>query len=197
LHQPRHFPATTGSYARQVQVKSPAEVSTDLRLPENYFGAFLSILKWAGFKAEPEESVRSLDNRRWCTRVWEEGIKSPSRALIYIPEVILINPSQANRDSIGSICSAFNKDSILVIVSKLSTLPDGEIMRIIDEDWPAQGKKGIILPWNYIEKLIRHKEDIGSKSAELKERDIIKNEIIRLLEWSNAPDVQPTRDDPA
>jgi serine/threonine protein kinase len=195
LRQPRHFPATTGPYAWQVQVKSPTEISTDLRLPENYFSAFFALLMWAGFKAEPKESVRSLYNRRWCTRVWEksfESPESPSRALIYIPEVILVYPTQANRDSIGNICSAFNEDSKLIIVSKLSKFPDGEIMRIIEEDWPAQGKKGIILLWNYIEILIRHSEDIKGKKEEAKEREMIKNEIKRLLDWSNAPNVQPT-----
>jgi serine/threonine protein kinase len=206
LYQPLHITVTTGSYARQVSIEGPAEVSTDLHLPEDVFSAFYSLLDWAGFTARSDESARSLENRRWCTRVWEKSFvlrESPSRALIYIPEGILVNPIRANRESIAYICTAFEEDSILVIVSESTQSPDSEIQRIIDEDWKKQGKKGIFLLWNRFNGLIRHKAEIerkGEKLAEAgitKEKDLVKKEIKGLLYWSNAPSIQPTGNNPA
>jgi serine/threonine protein kinase len=201
LHKPLHFAVTTGSYTRQIQIKGPAEVSTDLHLPEEDFSAFLSLLDWAGFRWGSKESVRTLDNRRWCTRVWEKTHERPedtSRALIYIPDWIFVNPTRAHRESIGYICTAFYKDSILLIVSKLSRLPDSEIKRIIDEDWEKQGIKGKILDWNYINKLIRHKVGVELKAEDIEtERVTVRDQIKNLLDWSYAPDVQPTRNNPS
>jgi serine/threonine protein kinase len=187
LHQPLHFAVTTGSYARQVQIAGPAEVSTDLCLPENYFKAFLTLLSDLGYSRNTDVKGRSRHNIRKYTCVWKEGINKPNgerddRFLLYIPEAILYKPSQTNLASISYIGSAFDEGSFIIIVSKLQGDVDGEIRRIIDEDWSVQGKKGKILPWRDVEELITYREEIKGSDTEQQGNEIIQDGIRRLLE---------------
>ena len=158
-----------------------------MHLPENYFRAFFSLLKYLGYHADLAVKGQSPPNRRKCTRVWKEGMNKPGdesneRFLIYIPEGILYKPSEANLASISYIGTAFDEGSFVIIVSKLHEHVDKEIRRIIDEDWSVQGKKGKILPWRDIEEWITYREEINGSDSEQEDKKLLENGIGRLLE---------------
>jgi hypothetical protein len=131
----------------------PAEALRHLQLPKDDFDfqKFTQILIEIGYGISSGVEGISRNKREYTKAIGREG----SRALLYIPEEILLNPSLANLDSINSICSAFTKKAVLIVFTKTSEVVDDDVKGIIEQNWPDTDRIGKIIYWKSVKRLIK------------------------------------------
>lgn len=168
------------------------------RISESTSGKFVYDLHLPDEKDSKEAELREfttlLKNLKYDVKHIKAGISrnllcrytsvendSQCRALIYIPAKILNDPDPVDLANFNMIGSFFDKNTIIIIISKSSEYPDERILRIVEDIWPAHVE---FAPWKYIMSLIRDYGEIRTTRDEREREDglvFLKKDVVKIL----------------
>jgi serine/threonine protein kinase len=170
-------PAGINYHTTRPQTPDPAQALLDLQLPNDVqdFQDLLSLLRRLRFTVDVSEIENQYTSeRRRYTRV--ENDAGLHRALVHIPNWILDNPTPANQSAIASMCFAFDRNSLVIILLKDSEYPSKKIRQIVEKLWKERGQvRGKFVPRRDIKELISQNPNEQKKW------------INDLLEFQNVP----------
>jgi len=171
-------PAGINYYTIRPQTPDPAQALLDLQLPDDFqdFQDLLSLLRRLRFTVDVSEIENQYTSeRRRYTRV--ENDAGLHRALVHIPNWILDNPIPVNQSAIASMCFAFDRNSLVIILLKDSRYPSTKIRLIVEKLWKERGQvRGKFVPRREIKELISSQNQNEQKKW-----------INDLLEFPNVP----------
>jgi hypothetical protein len=178
------------------EVEDLSLLATEIkRYPDlyNLFDKFINLLKRLDYHPDNNKIVSANTDLAYkythVNGICEvEGKQQDQyRALIYIREEILKNPSRVDESAINMIISAFEKDTTIIIFSGLEDFPHFKIYRLLKEQWPKWIKKAEFVPPKYIEYLTKQYdqiEPIQNQNIPLygAKKDALKKEVASILD---------------
>ena len=182
------------SHIEQSPILDPEEEEgvQNLSLPSkkdsDLFYKFFRLLKALSYNPQDVMVAASLRLTYKYTRVeGEKDNESQYRVLIYIRNNILnaLNLGEAELATINMICSAFDKDTTIIIFSESSEYPNIDIYWLLKEEWPKRIKKGDFVPWKYVEYLTRRYDEIKQNQNSAKYEavmKVLKKDVARILD---------------